>query len=90
MPTHVALGANLLRGTLRLDNTKTGRVDYYDPAGHAVAFPLAPAIQITFVDSIHKPFKLEHVRTGLTYTGFRIGFAQAFTGTIEWTATQRT
>ena len=87
MPRHLGIGANVVKGTVAFNSTKTAQADFKDDAGNPVGFTKEPNIQLTLLDpNGTPPYKVKSVKTGNVFTGFVIGFSQVQTLTVSWRA----
>ena len=90
MPRHLAIGKNILYGSVSINNAKTVNVTFKDEEGNLVFFQVAPRITITLVSATTAvAFKLADIKTGAVFSGFTIGFAAKVTVDMEWQATER-
>lgn len=76
---HLAIGKNVLNGTVEFNGTKIMKVVFDSPFG------AKPAVKITLEDagSAHVPYK-----TRVKNTDFRIGFKTPYSGLVAWEATE--
>ncbi len=79
MAKHLAIGSNVIDGTISFDGRKVMRVMF------EITFLSKPSVKITLEDSsaAHVPY-ITRVKTDR----FRIGFKTPYTGIVAWTATE--
>ena len=87
MPRHLGIGANVVKGIVSFNGTKTAQADFKDDNGNPVGFTQEPNVQLTLLDANGTPaYKVKGVKTGNVYTGFVIGFSQVQTMAVAWRA----
>ena len=90
MPTHYAIDANIISGTVNFNSQKTMNINFTDTSGNTILFTKAPRIQLTIKNaSTATACKTKDIKTGSLYSGFAIGFQTAVTLEVEWQAVER-
>ena len=85
MPTHYAYNANLFRGTVTFDNTKTAFIYFIKEDGTQHTFSKKPFVSLTIADNTNSPvFKRKWLKSGGNYIGAKVKFTSNYTGEVEW------
>jgi len=85
MPRHLAVEANVIRGTAHFDNSKVAYVYFLNSKGEQVSFSKQPFVSLTILDNTSSPVvKIGWIKNGNLFTGCVIRFNNPYTGDVDW------